>query len=185
MGALLLYGHLLGVMILLVGTGGYLAGTEGLRAGRTLDQIRLAAVIAAFGTRLLVPGGLLLLGFGLTLAARSWSFSDPWIATSIGLVGVLGANGLRSERWLREVTRALRGAGDGPIPPRLAALTRLPVHHAADRSILAVLAELEFLMTVKPDLGPLLISLLVAGAAAGTLALTAVRSSARTAGSSP
>lgn len=105
---------------------------------------------------MLAPGGVILLGFGLTLAARSWSFTQPWILASLVLVGLLGGNGLRSARWLARVDSAARSARSG-LPPVL----RAPLQHGANRATLIVLAELELLMTVKPESTALLASLLV------------------------
>lgn len=163
----LLFGHLLGVGLLVLGTGIFLTGTEGLRRARSIHELHAWMALAHRGITVLAPGGVMLLGFGVTLAARSWSFTQPWIATSLVLVGLLGANGLRSERWLASVDAAARSATSG-LPPS----HRSPAHHGANRATLAVLAELEFLMTVKPSSGALLASLLVTAAGAVLLTLS-------------
>lgn len=164
---LLLFGHLIGVGLLVLGTGVFLAGTEGLRRAGSSADLRAAAALAHAGTWLLAPGGLTLLTFGLVLVADSWSFTEPWIVASLLLVGVLGANGVRSERWLGRVQHALRAAGNDIHP-----IVRAPAHHGANRATLAVLAEIEFLMTVKPAGTALFASVLVAAVAAAALALS-------------
>jgi hypothetical protein len=173
MDALLKYGHLLGVVLLLLGTGVFLAGSEGLRRSGTHDQLRLAADTARLGTRLLIPGGLLLLGFGIALAARRAVLTDPWLVASAGLVVLLGINGLRAERWLHGIAAAIPEQGAGPPSPHLTATARHPVHHGATRAAVVVLPEIEFLMTVKPAAATLALSLLLTTAVAGLVALTA------------
>lgn len=166
MDELLLFGHLLGVGLLVLGTGMFLIGTEGLRRARTVGEAQGSAALSQLATRVLATGGPLLLGFGFALAARRWSFSQPWIVASLALVALLGVNGLRSERWLARVHAALPNAD--VVPPAAHA----PWHHGANRATLAALAELEFLMTVKPTGSALLVSLLVAAALATGLSVT-------------
>lgn len=164
---LLLFGHLLGVGLLVLGTGMFLAGTEGLRRAGTVGEARGSAALSQLATRVLVTSGPLLLGFGFALAARRWSFSQPWIVASLALVTLLGVNGLRSERWLACVHAALPHADVVP------AAAHASWHHGANRATLAALAELEFLMTVKPTDATLLVSLLAAAALATGLSATA------------
>jgi hypothetical protein len=170
----LLYGHLIGVILLVLGTGVFIAGVDGLRRCDDIHALRTSLAIATLGTRTLAPGGVLLLGFGIAMATLRWSLTDAWIAAALLLVALLGANGLHAERRLRVLATALDRTDDAALPPAVRRLSRAPALHASNRAGLPLLAELEYLMTMKPTAGPLTISLLIAAAAVGVVALTTV-----------
>lgn len=182
MHAWLRFGHLVGVMVLVLGTGVFVAGVESLRRAAQLQQLRAAMGVATLGVRLLVPGGAAMLGFGITLAVRHWSLADAWITAALALVALLGVNGLHAELRLTRLRRALAQAGDGPVPRSLLRLSRAPALHVSNRAGLPVLAELEFLMTVRPDAGAIAVSLLVTAATVALVALTVVPPVRRRAG---
>ena len=60
------------------------------------------------GTKLVLIGGPLLIAVGLTMAIRSWSLSDGWIATAIALVLGQGALGSIVDRRLKVARTAVR-----------------------------------------------------------------------------
>jgi hypothetical protein len=122
----------------------------------------------------LAPGGALLLAFGVAMATVRWSMADPWIAAAVTLVALMGANGVHVERRLRVLEAALDRAAEGALPPAARRLSRAPGLHASNRAGLPILAELEFLMTMKPAAGQLIVSLIVAAGAVGLVALTTV-----------
>lgn len=170
----LLYGHLLGVVLLVLGTGVFIAGVEGLRRGNDVQELRTSLDIAHLGTRVLAPGGALLLGFGIAMATMHWSMADTWIVAALVLVALMGANGMHAQRRLRVLATGLDHAPEGPLPPALRRMSRARGLHASNRAGLPILAELEFLMTMKPATGQLIVSLIVAAAAVGLLTLTTI-----------
>lgn len=166
----LLFGHLLGVVLLVTGWGIYVAAVEGCRRVQTVAQLRTLAGLAAAGERILAGGGLLLIGFGLALVAKFYSFSQPWIVAALGLLavqGFLGAAivGPRTHR----LRAALTTAGDGPSTDMLAARARDRVLHVANRGSIPLLIAIEFLMTVKPAIDDIVLSLVVVAVVAAAL----------------
>jgi hypothetical protein len=158
----LLFGHLLGVMLLVTGWSIYVASVEGLRRAETVSQLRTLAGLTTLGERVLIAGGPLLIGFGLALVAKFYTFSQAWIIAALGLVAVQGFLGaaVAGPRAHRLQT-ALEAAADGPLTVALTAHARDRVLHVANRASIPVLLEIEFLMTVKPALGDIVLSLVV------------------------
>jgi hypothetical protein len=158
----LLFGHLLGVVLLVTGWGIYVAAVDGLRRARTVAQLRTLTDLARLGERVLIAGGPPLIGFGLALAAEFYSFSQNWIAVALTMVALqagLGAAvvGPRVHRLRATLTSAPDGAPSGA----LIAAARDRLLHIANRASMPVLIEIEFLMTVKPAGAELALSLLV------------------------
>jgi hypothetical protein len=163
----LLFGHLLGVVLLVTGWGISVAAVDGFRRAQTVTQLRTLAGLTIVGERVLVAGGPLLIGFGLALAGKFYTFSHAWILAALVLVGVQGALGaaIVSPRAHR-IQSALMATPDGPLREPLAANARNRILHVANRASIPLLIELEFLMTVKPAPMELALSLLVAMALA-------------------
>ncbi|MGH2583404.1 MAG: hypothetical protein ACRDJE_00650 [Dehalococcoidia bacterium] len=158
----LLFGHLLGVVLLVAGWGIYVASVEGFRRAQAVAQLRTLAGLITVGERVLIAGGPLLIGFGLALVVKFYSFSQTWIIVALALValqGVLGA-AIVGPR-VRRLHAALGAAQDGPLAGDLLARTRDRVLHAANRASVPVLIEIEFLMSVKPAGADIALSLLV------------------------
>jgi hypothetical protein len=82
----LLYAHLLGVGLLLAGLGAHAVSVERLRRSETTRELAALMSTSELGTKLVLIGGPLLIAAGLTMAIRSWSLTDGWIATAIALV---------------------------------------------------------------------------------------------------
>jgi uncharacterized membrane protein len=158
----LLFGHILGVAVLLAGLGVHVINVERLRQARTVLELRVLLATAKYGERMVLIGAALLVTAGLTLAARFWSFSDGWIATSIGLVIAQGLAGFTMDRRMQRLRSALRTAPDGPPSTDLTVLARSPLLHAANRISVAIIVEILFLMAVKPAFPGILWSLLAA-----------------------
>jgi uncharacterized membrane protein len=158
----LLFGHLLGVVLFVTGWGIYVASVDGYRRVQSVAQLRTLAGLTVVGERVLAAGGLLLIGFGLVLAAKFYSFSSPWILTALGLVVLQGFSGaaLVGPRAHR-LHAALTTVSDGSPAAALTAQTRDRVLHVANRASIPVLLDIEFLMTVKPAAGDIILSLVV------------------------
>src|SRR4030095_10689934 len=100
----LLFGHLLGVALLLAGLGAHTVGVERLRhTDSPSDFATLLAIAERGGGGLVLVGGPILVAIGLTMAIRYWSLTDGWIATAIVLVIAQGIVGSLVDRRLHEL----------------------------------------------------------------------------------
>ncbi len=72
----LLFGHLLGVAVMLSGLGVHVVSVERLRQVRTVTELRMLLAAARYGERMVLGGSVLLVAAGITLAAQFWSFTD-------------------------------------------------------------------------------------------------------------
>ena len=176
----LLFGHLLGVGLLIGGVGAYALSVEHLRRVRTVEDVRLLLRIAGLGERLLIAGGLLLIVAGLTLAARFWSLAQSWIAASIALLVLYGLWTLMVEARMRRLRAAADRAPSAAMGADLWRAARDPLLPVANRVAAAVIIEILFLMTVKPAWAGIVWSFLVAagGTALACLPLLARRARA-------
>lgn len=158
----LLYGHLFGVVVMVTGWGISVASVDGYRRVQTVAQLRALAGLTAVGERVLAAGGLLLIGFGLVLTVKFYSFSVAWLVAALGLVALQGFSGaaIVGPRAHRLHT-ALTTTPDGPLTGVLTGHARDRVLHIANRASIPVLLNIEFLMTVKPGVGDIALSLVV------------------------
>ena len=157
----LLFGHVLGVAVLLAGVGIYVLSVERLRQARTVTELRLLVAAARRGERIAFIGAAPLVAAGVTMAVRFWSLSDGWIATSIGLVVAMGLAGSIVDRKMKRLRAALQSAPDEESPSTdLTMLARNPVLHASNRIYVALVVEILFLMSVKPGGSEIIWSLL-------------------------
>lgn len=158
----LLFGHLLGVAVLLAGVGVHVVSVERLRQARTVMELGLLVAAADRGKRIVFSGAVLLVGAGLTMAVRFWSLSDGWIATSIGLVAAMGIAGSIVDRRMDRLRGTLRSiADDETASTDVTMLARNPVLHASDRISVVLVVEILFLMSVKPSGSAIISSLIV------------------------
>ena len=165
----LLFGHLVGVAIMLSGLGVHIVSVERLRQVRTVTELRMLLAAAKYGEWMVLGGSALLVAAGITIAAQFWSFADAWIATSIGLVIAQGlAGSLIVDRRMKRLRAALQSGPDGALSTEVTALARDPLLHAGSRVAVPVIVEILFLMTVKPSVPGILWSMLTA-AGLGTL----------------
>lgn len=163
----LLFGHLLGVGLLLAGLGAHTVSVERLRHVRSTSESAALMETAELGRRLILVGGPLLIAAGLTMAIRSWSLTDGWIATSITLVVGQGVLGSVVDHRLHRLRSAL-GASKGEDPGGNAfSLGADSVLHAGNHVSPLVIAEILFLMSVKPTGWGILWSIVVMAVLAG------------------
>jgi hypothetical protein len=66
----LLFGHLLGVAVMLAGLGVHMVSVEGLRQARTATELRMLLGAAKYGERMTLGGAVVLVAAGITMAAR-------------------------------------------------------------------------------------------------------------------
>jgi hypothetical protein len=146
----LLFGHLLGVALLLAGLGAHIVSVERLRRAETTSEVSALMSTAELGGRLVLVGGPLLVAAGLTMAVRSWSLTSGWIATAIALVIVQGILGSVVDHRMQAVRKALEAQSGETPTAELSALTTDPVIHAGNGVSVSVIAEILLLMSVKP-----------------------------------
>ena len=159
----LLFAHLLGVAVLLGGVGIHVVSVERLRQARTVTELGLLVAAAHRGERIVFSGAALLVVAGLTMAVRFWSLSDGWIATSIGVVVAMGLAGSIVDRRMERLRGALRSVPDEKTPSAdVRTLARNRVLHASNRISVVLVAEIVFLMSVKPPGSGIVWSLLTA-----------------------
>lgn len=171
----LLYAHLLGVALALAGLGAHTVSVERLRRSETTRELDALMSTSELGTRLVLIGGPLLIAAGLTMAIRSWSLTDGWIATAIALVLGQGVLGSIVDRRLKDMRTAVRAEPEGKPSSELSARMSDPVLHAGNGVSVAVIAEVLLLMTVKPAGWEIVWSLLGTAAVAGVAAWRAAR----------
>ena len=151
----LLFGHLLGVALFLAGLGVHIVSVDRLRHAENLSDFATLLAIAERGGRLVLVGAAVLVAAGLTLAIRYWSLRDGWIATAIVLVIVQGVVGSLADRRLRELRESLQDRAREASGRTLRYLGSDRVLQASNGISVAVIAEILFLMTVKPDGWPI------------------------------
>ncbi len=150
----LLFGHVVGVIVLVVGIGleGY-SIIAGERA-TTVAELRLAVRPARILPALMPLATLLMTGCGLALVAHDkadFHFGDAWVVAAIGIVvAVSVVGGGFSGRPATRLVDAADAAPDGPLTPQLAALTHDPVLHASARTSAVAALWAIWLMSVKP-----------------------------------
>lgn len=150
----LLFGHLLGVVVLF----GAIAIENvtlvyTLRA-RTTEELRAATTFAPLLHGMFPAGAALLLGFGVAMVARSdqYKFGDAWIDLALGLLVVLAATGpLVQGRRTDAVAERARAAPAGPVPAELAARVRDPVLRTSSIVSSWLALGIVALMARKPD----------------------------------
>jgi hypothetical protein len=146
----LLFGHLLGVALLLAGLGAHTAGVERLRHTDSPSDFATLLTIAERGGRLVLVGGPILVATGLTLAIRYWSLTDGWIATAILLVIAQGIVGSLVDRRLHELRESFEDRAREVPGVTVRNLGSDRLIQAGNGITVAVIAEILLLMTIKP-----------------------------------
>ena len=164
--AWLLFGHVVGVIVLVVGIGleGY-AVAAALHT-TTVAELKLTVRPARVLPAMMPLATLLMTGCGLALVAHDdadFHFGDAWVVAAIGIVvAVSVVGGGFSGRPATRIVDAADAAPDGPLPTHLKVLVHDPVLHASARtSAIAALWAL-WLMSVRPHAAGTLVSLCVA-----------------------
>jgi hypothetical protein len=177
--AWLLFGHVVGVIVLVVGIGleGY-AIAASVRTS-TVAELRLAVRPARALPAMMPLATLLMTGCGLSLVAHDdteFRFGDAWVVAAIGIVVAISVvGGGFSGRPATRLLDAADAAPDGPLPEHIKILVHDPVLHASARtSAIAALWGL-WLMSVRPHAAGTLVSLAVAVALVTVSSATAAR----------
>lgn len=169
--SLLLFGHVLGVVVLVVGIGLEEYSITAASRAASVAELRLAVRPAHVLPTVMPLATLLMTGCGLALvghAPRQFHFGDAWVIASIGIVvGMSVLGGGFSGRPATRLLDAADAAPDGPLTPKLATLVRDPLLHATARSTGVVAVWAIWLMSMRPHAGGTWISFAVAMAGVG------------------
>jgi hypothetical protein len=163
----------LSALLAAISTGALLHFAEArMRAADSVAAIGPSARLLARGAKVFPLALLALLGTGAYLVGRRWSWSAGWIDASLIGVTVLfivgaGVIGSRS----RALKRELRDISNGPVPPRLAYLTREHAGGIASWTNTGLALGIVFVMTTKPTLAGSLASLVIAVTLGAVVAL--------------
>jgi hypothetical protein len=164
--AWLLFGHVVGVVVLVVGIG--LEGYAVAAAVHTTTVAELKLVVrpARVLPAMMPLATLLMTGCGLALVAHDdaeFRFGDAWVVAAIGIVvAVSVVGGGFSGRPATRIVDAADAAPDGPLPDHLRILVHDPVLHAAARTSAVASLWAVWLMSVRPHAAATLVSLGVA-----------------------
>lgn len=144
----LLFVHVLAAMVWLGGAAVMAAlATRTLRSDDGAEIGRFVGNLRVVGPLLLAPPPALLLGAGIWMALKSWSFSDGWIAFGISLFGAAFLVGALFQS--RAAIAAERAAAAGDVETARRFLRRWSW---GVRLILLLLVVATWDMVVKPGL---------------------------------
>ncbi|GAA1994720.1 hypothetical protein [Catenulispora subtropica] len=163
--ALLLFGHVVGVVVLVAGIGLEVYAVSAASRATTVAELRLAVRPARVLPAMMPLATLLMTGCGLALVAHDgeFRFGDAWVVASIGIVVAISVvGGGFSGRPATRLLDAADAAPEGPLPPHLAGLVRDPILLASARITAIAAVWAVWLMSVRPHAGGTLISLAVA-----------------------
>jgi uncharacterized membrane protein len=174
--ALLLFGHVIGVVVLVAGIGLEVYAVSAARRVATVAELRIAVRSARVLPAMMPLATLLMTGCGLALVAHDaeFRFGDAWVVASIGIVVAISVvGGGFSGRPATRLLDAADAAPEGPLPAHLAGLVRDPILLASARITAIAAVWAIWLMSVRPH----------AGGTLGSLAATTVLSMIAVAGS--
>ncbi|NUR61115.1 MAG: hypothetical protein HOV87_21010 [Catenulispora sp.] len=160
--ALLLFGHVLGAVVLIAGIGLESYAVSAAGRATTVAELRLAVRPARVLPALMPLATLLMTGCGLALVAHDsdFRFGDAWVVAAIGIVVAISVvGGGFSGRPATRLLDAADAAPAGPLPEHLAALVRDPVLVASARITAIAAVWAIWLMSVRPHAAGTLVSL--------------------------
>jgi uncharacterized membrane protein len=172
--AMALFFHVLGVVILFATVSLIVVCEARMRASQRAAQLREWADLANISSKSLAGVSMIVLVPALYLVPQGWSFTTPWVLAALitfVMLAVLGARvtGPRVEA----IQRAAAAQIDDVVPASLHERTCDPTLQYAKWTRIALLVWFLFLMTNKPDLAGILLSLgaaLLAGVLLNTFA---------------
>ena len=163
--AWLLFGHVIGTVILAVGIALELYAVTAAGRATTVAELRLAVRAARALPALMPLATLLMTGCGLALVAHdpAFHFGDAWVVAAIGIVVAISVmGGGFSGRPATRLLDAADAAPEGPLPPHLATLARDPILQASARITAIAATWAIWLMSIRPHATGTLISLAAA-----------------------
>lgn len=174
--AWILFGHVIGVVVLVAGIGLEVYAVAAASRATTVAELRLAVRAARVLPVMMPLSTLLMTGCGLALVAHDpdFHFGDAWVVAAIGIVVAISVvGGGFSGRPATRLLDAANAAPEGALPPHLAALIRDPVLLASARITAIAAVWAIWLMSIRPHATGTLVSL----AASAFLSLLAIAAS--------
>jgi hypothetical protein len=160
-----LFVHLVGVIVGLAGVCGWLFALIGVRAARTVDQVRALLALYAMAGNVGLGGVALIVVGGLYMALSTSLGRSAWlIVATISFVVVLSAGGAILGPRLQALSKLAAASPEGPLAESLVAQIHDPFTRVALQTYIAVLFGIVFLMTIKPSLVWAIIVILIAAA---------------------
>jgi hypothetical protein len=182
---LALFVHLVGVIAGVGGVCAWLYALIGVRAARTVEQVRALLALYALAGNVALGGVLLIVIGGLYMALSTSLWQSAWlIVATISFVLVLSAGGGLLGRRIQALSKLAGEAPEGPVSASLVTQIQDPITRVALHTYIAVLFGIVFLMTIKPSLIWAIIVILIA-AALGVLSGQPLARTAQTATSKP
>lgn len=171
-----LFGHLVGVVLLAGGVIITLSSVLRAQRGATVAEVRAALASAPVAGRLIPPGMALIVGCGVYLWSRhgddhSIAWTAPWLITAAAVFVVMSVLGPAVEETrTKRIAAAAAAAPDGPVSAELDRLRcdRL-LHHVIFFGSAQIVALL-FLMSVKPEVTGTLVTIAVAAVVSQVIA---------------
>jgi hypothetical protein len=162
---LALFVHLTGVIAGIAGVCGWLFAIIGMRAARTVGQMRALFALYAMAGNVGLAGIVLIVVGGLYMALSTGLWQQAWlIVATISFVLDLSVGGALLTRRLQGLAKLADEAPEGPLPASLLGPIQDPFARVALQTYIAVLFGIVFLMTIKPTLIWAIVSILVAAA---------------------
>jgi hypothetical protein len=168
--AWLLFGHVIGVVVLVAGIGLEVVATAAARRATTVAELRLAVRPAQALPAIMPLATLLMTGCGLGLVGHDpdFHFGNAWVVAAIGIVVAISVvGGGFSGRPATRLLDAANAAPEGPLPPHLAALVRDPLLQATARITAIATVWAIWLMSVRPHAAGTMVSLAAAALLSG------------------
>lgn len=158
-----LFVHLVGVIVGVGGVCAWLFALIGVRAAKTVDQVRALLALYAFAGNVALGGVLLIVIGGLYMALSTTLWQSAWlIVATISFVLVLSAGGAFLGRRIQALSKAAGETPAGALPAALAGQARDPLTRVALHTYITVLFGIVFLMTIKPALVWAIVVILIA-----------------------
>ena len=176
---LMLFAHIVGVLILFMSIGIQLAIVFGLRRAQTAEQARVWLRAAPVVARMFPLATLLILVAGISMVLTAWSILTAWVDVAFVAVLLLAMLGpvVTGARFKAVHQAAVSAPGGAPATGAGHPFDD-PVLRGAALTMAAVTFGIVYLMVIKPDLLGSLVTMAVALALGGVLALLGRRSAA-------
>jgi hypothetical protein len=179
-----LFIHLVGVIVGVGGVCAWLFALIGVRAARTVGQVRALLALYALAGNVALGGVLLIVLGGLYMALSTTFWQSAWVIVStISFVLMAAAGGAILGRHIQALTKAADAAPEGSVPASLAGQIQDPLIRVALHTYIAVLFGIVFLMTIKPTLVWAILVILIAAALGALSGLMLTRTAASTSAS--
>ncbi len=147
-----LFIHLLGVIALFIAIVTTQRAGARARAARTTDELRVWLSLARTTAPMFPVAFLLILGGGLYMTYRTWTFSTPWVVVGLVSVGImLLLGGLVVGRSVVALDRAAEAAPPGPVTPELGRMLRRPSLWTTMGFLTGIGVGMLWVMINKPD----------------------------------